>query len=259
MKRVCIFCGSRPGGREVYRETARELGVELARRGMGVVYGGGRVGLMGEVADAALGAGAEVIGVIPRLLLEREVGHAGLTTLHVVETMHQRKAMMASLSEAFVALPGGLGTLEELFEVWTWRQLGLHAKPIGLLDVGGFFGPLVQFLDGLVDDGFVTASNRAELVVDETIEGLLSRLLPERLGGAAEVSPSLPTCPQGVATSPRLHPSTRLTGGLRWGELRDLVAQTVRDAQEVASADRGSVEAAETSRPLPGGGDDEPI
>ncbi len=140
------------------------------------MYGGGSVGLMGMLADATLAAGGEVVGVIPRSLLEREVGHAGLTTLHVVESMHQRKALMAELADAFVALPGGLGTLEELFEIWTWGLLGLHAKPFGLLDVEEYYAPLIAFLDHAVMEGFVRAAHRAMTLVDTNPDSLLDRL-----------------------------------------------------------------------------------
>jgi uncharacterized protein (TIGR00730 family) len=145
----------------------------LAERGIGLVYGGGRVGLMGALADAALAAGGEVIGVIPQALLERELGHRGLTELHVVDSMHARKALMGELASGFVALPGGVGTLEELFEVWSWATLGLHRKPCGLLDVGGFFAPLIEFLDRQVREGFIHPAYRAVLLVASTPEALL--------------------------------------------------------------------------------------
>ncbi|MBN6036688.1 TIGR00730 family Rossman fold protein [Amycolatopsis sp. 195334CR] len=166
MKRVCVFCGSSPGNSPVYTEQAAALGKLLAERGIGLVYGGASVGTMGVVADAALAAGGEVIGVIPGHLMSAEVGHHGLTELHVVDTMHERKAMMAELSDAFLALPGGAGTLEELFEVWTWAQLGLHAKPLGLVDVAGYFEPLRKFVDHMVDEGFLRAQHREMVSVD---------------------------------------------------------------------------------------------
>jgi len=147
MSRLCVFCGSSPGHDPAHGASAAQLGRVLAERGIGLVYGGGRVGLMGILADAALAAGGEVIGVIPQALLDREIGHRGLTQLRVVDSMHARKALMGELAEGFIALPGGIGTLEELFEVWSWAQLGLHRKPCGLLDVNGFFAPLVDFLD----------------------------------------------------------------------------------------------------------------
>jgi uncharacterized protein (TIGR00730 family) len=148
----------------------------LASEGITLVYGGGHVGLMGILADAVLANGGKVIGVIPRALWDREVGHRSLTELHVVETMHERKAMMASLADAFVALPGGLGTLEEIFEVWTWAQLGIHDKPVGFLDVDGFYAPLLAFLDHGVDAGFVRAPHRAMAIVDGDGASLLRRM-----------------------------------------------------------------------------------
>src|SRR3954449_8956299 len=155
LRRVCVYAGSSAGARPVYAHAARELGALLAARGIGVVYGGGKVGLMGALADAAMAAGGEVTGVIPRALLEREVGHRGVTSLRVVESMHQRKALMADLADAFVALPGGIGTLEELFEVFTWAHLGIHRKPLGVLDVARFYGPLEAMLDHAVEQGFL--------------------------------------------------------------------------------------------------------
>ncbi|MEM7481394.1 MAG: TIGR00730 family Rossman fold protein [Acidobacteriota bacterium] len=160
MRRICVFCGSNSGSRPAYREAARQLGTTLAERGVGVVYGGGRVGLMGELADAALARGGEVIGVIPEALFEKEVGHPGLTELHRTRTMHERKALMAELSDAFVALPGGIGTLEELFEVWTWAQLGFHGKAVALYDVEGYFGPLLAYVDRMVEQGFLRQPHR---------------------------------------------------------------------------------------------------
>ena len=173
MERLCVFCGSSPGHDPVYAGSAAQFGRLLAERGIGLVYGGGRVGLMGALADAALAAGGEVIGVIPQALLERELGHRGLTELRVVDSMHSRKALMGELSEGFIALPGGVGTLEELFEVWSWATLGLHRKPCGLLDVGGFFAPLVEFLDRQVEAGFIQPRYRAMLAVASTPERLL--------------------------------------------------------------------------------------
>jgi uncharacterized protein (TIGR00730 family) len=174
MRRLCVFCGSNPGNAPAYRSLAAQLGHTLARRGIGLVYGGGQVGLMGALADATLEAGGEVIGVIPQALLDREIGHRGLTELRIVGSMHERKALMAELADGFVALPGGIGTLEELFEVWTWAQLGLHAKPCGLLDVDRFFAPLISFLDHLVATGFVSPVHRAMLVTAATPDELLS-------------------------------------------------------------------------------------
>jgi len=173
--RICVFCGSNAGSEGVYADAARELGRVLAREGIGLVYGGGSVGLMGELADAVLGAGGEAIGVIPHALWAREVGHRGLTDIHIVETMHERKAMMAQLADAFIALPGGLGTLEEIFEIWTWAQLGLHAKPLGFLDVNGYYAPLMTFLDRAARDRFVRDEHRAIAVVENHPEKLLRK------------------------------------------------------------------------------------
>jgi hypothetical protein len=162
LRRVCVFCGSSLGARPDYAEAARVLGGELAERAIGLVYGGAHVGLMGAVADACRRAGGEVIGVIPGSLVEAEVAHTGLDDLRIVSTMHERKAVMAELSDGFVALPGGFGTLEEFCEVLTWSQLGLHSppKPCGLVDVAGFFGPLIALFDSAVDQGFLRPENR---------------------------------------------------------------------------------------------------
>ncbi|HKN89895.1 MAG TPA: TIGR00730 family Rossman fold protein [Acidimicrobiia bacterium] len=176
MRRVCVFCGSKHGVRPEYAEAARAMGTALAGAGIGLVYGGGRVGLMGVVADAVLAASGEVIGVIPDHMADREIAHYGLTDLRIVPTMHERKALMYELSDGFAALPGGLGTLEELFEITTWSQLGLHAKPTGLLDVEGFYGPLVAFLDRLVTEGFVSERHRRLLRVAADPATLLARL-----------------------------------------------------------------------------------
>jgi uncharacterized protein (TIGR00730 family) len=174
--RVCVFSGSSPGADLAYRAAARDLGSRLAERGVEVVYGGASVGLMGAVADAAMEAGGHVIGVIPQWLVDREVAHPALGELRVVESMHERKAMMAELSDAFVALPGGVGTLEELFEVYTWNQLGLHAKPLGLFNVRGYFDGLVRFLDHAVAERFVTPKHRAMLLVGEDLDTLIDGL-----------------------------------------------------------------------------------
>lgn len=173
---ICVFCGSQPGADPAYLEVAREFGALLARRGIGLVYGGARVGLMGALADAALEDGGRVTGVIPQGLWEREVGHTGLSELLVVDSMHERKALMAERAEAFVALPGGAGTLEELFEVWTWGQLGIHAKPVALLNVGGYWDPLLAMLDHMVEQRFLRAPHRAMVVVDERPDRLLAKL-----------------------------------------------------------------------------------
>ena len=153
---ICVYCGSRLGEAGLHADAARVIGTEIGRRGWQLVYGGGRAGLMGVVADAALAAGAAVVGVIPQSLMARELGHTGLTELHVVETMHERKMMMAERSDAFLALPGGIGTFEELFEVWSWRQLGYHDKPLGLLNVAGYYDALLTFLQQSRDQGFMS-------------------------------------------------------------------------------------------------------
>jgi uncharacterized protein (TIGR00730 family) len=176
LRAICVFCGASPGGNPVYAEAAAALGRRLAQEGITLVYGGGAVGLMGVVADAALAAGGEVIGVIPTALQSSEIGHNGLTRLEVVDGMHARKARMAELSDAFIALPGGLGTLEELFEVWTWGQLGYHAKPLGLLEVNGFYAKLIGFLDHLVQERFVRQPHRSMLQVREEPGALLEAL-----------------------------------------------------------------------------------
>jgi uncharacterized protein (TIGR00730 family) len=176
LRSVCVFCGANPGRDPVYREAAERLGAEIARRGMTLVYGGGAVGLMGIVADVALEAGGEVIGIIPQSLRDAEIGHPGLTRLEVVDGMHARKARMAELADAFIALPGGLGTLEELFEVWTWGQLGYHAKPLGLFEVNGFYAKLSAFLDHLMHEGFVRPPHRDMLQRGDSAAGLLDLL-----------------------------------------------------------------------------------
>ncbi len=176
MKRLCVFCGSSVGNNPAYAEVATTLGTLLANRGIGLVYGGGNVGLMGVIADAALAAGGEVIGVIPRALADREVAHHGVTDLRVVDSMHTRKAMMADLSDAFLAMPGGVGTFEEFFEAITWTQLGLHRKACGLLNVAGFYTPLAVFIDQAVTDGFIKPVHRAAIVVDDDPARLLDTL-----------------------------------------------------------------------------------
>ena len=173
---LCVFCGSAAGARPEYLVAARALGRAAAERGVEIVYGGARVGLMGAVADAALAAGGTVTGVIPRALVDREIAHDGLTRLHVVASMHERKATMARLSDAFVALPGGIGTLEELFEVWTWAHLGVHTKPCALLDVAGFWRPLLAALDRMAAEGFIRADVRAMLLEASDADELFTRL-----------------------------------------------------------------------------------
>jgi uncharacterized protein (TIGR00730 family) len=176
MRRVCVYCGASPGRRPSYLREARRLGGLLAERGIGLVYGGASVGLMGALADAALAGGGEVLGVIPRNLEEREIGHRRLTKLHVVGSMHERKQKMSDLADAFLALPGGVGTLEELSETLTWSMLGLHAKPLGLLDVDGYWRPLLEFLDHAVAEGFLRAEHRALVLDDASATSLLDRL-----------------------------------------------------------------------------------
>ena len=175
MNSVCVFCGSSPGNDPDYAAAAQELGQTLAERGTTLVYGGGHVGLMGVVADAALGAGGEVIGVMPRSLVDREIGHTNLTKLHVVRSMHERKALMSELSEGFIALPGGNGTLEEFFEVLTWAQLGEHAKPCGLVNVAGYYDPLLAVFDQMVDRAFLKREHREIVLVEEDPSSLLER------------------------------------------------------------------------------------
>lgn len=173
MRRICVFTGSNVGKRLEYQEEARKLGEALAARGLGLVYGGASVGLMGIVADAALAGGGEVIGVLPRRLFTREVGHEHLTQLYEVDSMHERKALMADLSDGFIALPGGFGTFDELFEIMTWGQLGLHHKPIGILDVAHYFAPLQALIANAVAEGFVHPAHANLLLQKDTVEELL--------------------------------------------------------------------------------------
>ena len=176
LQRVCVYCASNDGARPEYLASARQIGTLLAQRGMAVVYGGGRVGLMGAVADSALAAGGEVIGVIPQELVDRELAHPGLTELRVVGSLHERKAQMAELSDAFIALPGGFGTLDELLEQLTWSQLGLHEKPIGLYDVEEYWRPLIALARHATDEGFVRESDLGAIAVGNDAAGLLDRL-----------------------------------------------------------------------------------
>jgi uncharacterized protein (TIGR00730 family) len=175
MKRICVFCGSSSGNAPAYADAAKRLGATLARRGLELVYGGGTIGLMGTVANAALAAGGRVIGVIPKALQLRELAHVSLSSLHVTGSMHERKAKMAELSHGFIALPGGLGTLEEFAEIVTWAQLGIHARPCGLLDVGDYYRPFVQFLDHAVEEGFVSRMHRGLILIDSDPDALLDR------------------------------------------------------------------------------------
>jgi uncharacterized protein (TIGR00730 family) len=177
LQALCVFSGSRCGSREAYRVAAIQLADELVARGIRLVYGGGNIGLMGVMADRMLERGGEVIGVIPRALVDREIAHHGVSRLHIVESMHDRKALMAELSDGFIALPGGFGTLEELFEVITWRQLRLHHKPVGVLNVDGYFDDLTRFLDRCVADDFIRTEHARELLVEIGISALLDRLV----------------------------------------------------------------------------------
>ncbi|HSN69912.1 MAG TPA: TIGR00730 family Rossman fold protein [Steroidobacteraceae bacterium] len=176
IRSVCVFCGSSDGARPEFAEAVRDVAESIVRRGWTIVYGGGRVGLMGLLADTALAAGGQVVGVIPGMLVEREVGHAGLTELHVVRTMAERKALMGERSDAFLTLPGGIGTLDELSEAWTWTQLGLQRKPSALLNVAGYFDALLQFLDEAVVQGFLPVRHRRLLLDDTNTERLLGQL-----------------------------------------------------------------------------------
>lgn len=176
MKRICVYCGARSGRGERYLRIAAEVGRAIVARGDAIVYGGGRVGMMGALADAALEAGGEVVGVIPSALANVEIAHQGLTELHVVESMHARKALLTQISDAFIALPGGIGTMDELFEALTWRQLGIHDKPVGLLNAGGYYDPLLSLLDRMLEEGLLPAKSRSSLVASDSIETLLGKL-----------------------------------------------------------------------------------
>jgi uncharacterized protein (TIGR00730 family) len=176
IRSLCVYCGSNPGSDPAFAAATQELAQRLVERDVRVVYGGGAVGLMGTLADAALAAGGTVIGVIPQALMDREIGHRGLTELRVVGSMHERKALMAELADAFVALPGGIGTLEELIEAYTWSQLGLHAKPLGVLNVNGYYDALEAFLDRAVRSSFLRPEHRAVLAVETEVGALLDRL-----------------------------------------------------------------------------------
>jgi uncharacterized protein (TIGR00730 family) len=173
VNRICVFCGSYSGARSDYAEAARDLADAFVRENIALVYGGGRVGLMGIVADEVIVRGGQAIGVIPRALLRRELGHPNLTAMRVVDTMHERKAMMAELSDGFIALPGGLGTLEEILEIWTWAQLGMHRKPVGFLNVAGYYSGLFEFLDHAVSESFIRPEMRRAAVVESDPDALL--------------------------------------------------------------------------------------
>jgi uncharacterized protein (TIGR00730 family) len=172
--RICVYCGARPGRGDGYTALARNVGRAIALRGYGIVYGGGRVGLMGALADAALAAGGEVIGVIPQVLAGAEHAHTGVTRLHVVGSMHERKALLTELSDAFIALPGGVGTMDELFETLAWRQLDIHDKPVGILNAGGYYDALLSLLDTMFEEGLLPPQTRAQILVGATIEELLA-------------------------------------------------------------------------------------
>ena len=200
MQSVCVFCGSGSGSDPAYAEAARATGLALARAGLALVYGGGRVGLMGEVADAALTAGGRVVGVMPRALIEREIAHKGLSELRVVGSMHERKTCMAELAGAFLALPGGAGTLEELFEQWTWAQLGIHEKPCGVLNVRGYFDPLLAMVGRMAGEGFMAPTYADMLVVEAEPEAALARFAayrppPRKWDGAATGAATVPVAP----------------------------------------------------------------
>ncbi len=176
MRRISVFCGSSMGNREIFKNVTRKLGMAIAQRNIGLVYGGAKVGLMGEIADAVLASGGNVIGVLPTFLLQKELAHEGLTELVLVDTMHERKTRMNELCDGVLALPGGFGTMEELFEMLTWGQLGLHKKPVGILNIGGFYDSLNLLTNTMVDFGFLKPANRDVLLVDDNIEDLLDRM-----------------------------------------------------------------------------------
>lgn len=180
-QRLCVFCGSNRGARPAYAAAAEQTGRELVRRGIGLVYGGGNIGLMGILADTVLAGGGQVIGVIPKALMAREVGHRGLPDLRVVKTMHERKALMAELADGFIALPGGMGTFEEFLEIVTWAQLGLHSKPCGVLNVDAFFDPLLRLLDHAVAEEFIKARHRSRVLAAATVDSLLEQMARSRL------------------------------------------------------------------------------
>jgi uncharacterized protein (TIGR00730 family) len=176
LKSICLYCGSSPGTNPAYRDAAAQFGETLAEREIRLIYGGGSVGLMGVAADACLARGGEVIGVIPKLLMEKEVGHKGVSKMHIVDNMHERKALMTDLADGFIALPGGFGTLDELFEALTWLQLGYHGKPVGLLNVAGFFNGLITFLDHARDERFLRPLHRDALCVDKNLSTLIGKM-----------------------------------------------------------------------------------
>ncbi len=177
IKSICVFCGSSPGFSPIYKDAAKELGRDIAARGWTLIYGGGNVGLMGLVADAVMETGGKVIGVIPEALLARELGHRGITDLRVVDTMHERKAMMADLADAFIALPGGIGTFEEFFEILTWAQLGIHSKPCGMINTNGYYQPVLDLLANAVQEGFMRKEHQELVLSAETARELLEKIV----------------------------------------------------------------------------------
>lgn len=176
MKSICVFCGSNSGSNSIYKEAAVQLACYLAGRNIKLVYGGGSIGLMGAISEAVLQQGGQVIGIIPKFLAEKELAQTDVTQLHIVDSMHERKALMAELSDGFIALPGGIGTLEELFEVYTWGQLGLHIKPCGLLNINGYYNHLISFLHHMVGEQFLKPINLDMLLIDQTSEGLIEKM-----------------------------------------------------------------------------------
>lgn len=191
--RVAVYCGANLGASPEFAEAAQQLGERLARAGIGVVYGGASRGLMGALADAALGGGGEVIGVLPRSLSHREIEHQGLAALHIVETMHERKALISNLSDAFAVLPGGIGTLDEFFEAWTWAQIGTHSKPIALIDIGGFYQPLLAYLSTVVDAGFLSRERLESLIVCPDVDTFVDSLATNADPNAGYPHPGSPT------------------------------------------------------------------
>ncbi len=181
MNRICVFCGSKTGNSPLFLEAAIQLGRVLAERGLDLVYGGASIGLMGAVADSVLTGGGKVVGVIPEAMASKEVAHDGLTEMHVVSSMHERKSMMARLADAFVALPGGFGSFEELLEMITWAQLGIHRKPVGILNVAGYYDPLIQLFEGAIEAGFIKPRNRQLFVIEQEADRLLQTLLAHKL------------------------------------------------------------------------------
>ncbi len=208
MKSICVFCGSNSGVNPVYAEAARELAATLLTRGIRLVYGGGNVGLMGIIADAMLTGGGQVVGVIPHSLWNREVGHGGLTELHLVVTMHERKTLMADLADGFVALPGGAGTLDETFEIWTWAQLGIHDKPCGLLNIGGYFDSLLTYLKHTVAEGFLKSEHLDMLMVDQQSSGLIDRFVAYDVPNVRSWSSAAGRGSKGIEDAPDPRPVT---------------------------------------------------